>query len=280
MAEPPVTFASLLRKLRAEARLTQEELAEASGVRPRSISDLERGVAMSPQRDTIRRLADALGLAGLVRAQFEAVARGRAVPAATEAAGAGGAAAATRTLPRDVASFTGRQQELQELVTRRPCGGCGRRGGHPRDRRDGRGRQDRVRGARRAPAGGPVPGRADLPAAARAHPRAAAGRPGRRAGQPAADRRGPGRADPAGPGGADGAVAGPAGRAAAAAGARRRGQQRAGPPLLPGAGGSLVLVTSRRHLSALEDATAVSLDTLPPERGGRAAGPARRPGPG
>jgi tetratricopeptide (TPR) repeat protein len=35
-------------------------------------------------------------------------------------------------------------------------------------------------------------------------------------------------------------------------------------PLLPGAGGSLVLVTSRRHLSALDDATAVSLDTLPP----------------
>src|ERR1700747_2369435 len=36
-------------------------------------------------------------------------------------------------------------------------------------------------------------------------------------------------------------------------------------PLLPGAGGSLVLVTSRRHLIALEDATAISLDTLPPE---------------
>jgi tetratricopeptide (TPR) repeat protein len=35
--------------------------------------------------------------------------------------------------------------------------------------------------------------------------------------------------------------------------------------LLPGAGGSLVLVTSRRHLSALDDATAISLDTLPPE---------------
>ena len=35
-------------------------------------------------------------------------------------------------------------------------------------------------------------------------------------------------------------------------------------PLLPGTDGSLVLVTSRRHLSALEDATAVSLDTLPP----------------
>jgi tetratricopeptide (TPR) repeat protein len=40
-------------------------------------------------------------------------------------------------------------------------------------------------------------------------------------------------------------------------------------PLLPGVGSSLVLVTSRRHLSALEDATALSLDTLPP---GEAAG--------
>ena len=36
-------------------------------------------------------------------------------------------------------------------------------------------------------------------------------------------------------------------------------------PLLPGAAGSLVLVTSRRHLIALEDATAISLGTLPPD---------------
>ena len=35
-------------------------------------------------------------------------------------------------------------------------------------------------------------------------------------------------------------------------------------PLLPGAGGSLVLVTSRRRLTALEDAQRISLDTLPP----------------
>ena len=54
-------------------------------------------------------------------------------------------------------------------------------------------------------------------------------------------------------------------------------------PLLPGAGGSLVLVTSRRHLSALDEAAAISLDTLPAGRGGRAAGPAGGPpgaGPG
>ena len=34
-------------------------------------------------------------------------------------------------------------------------------------------------------------------------------------------------------------------------------------PLLPGSAGSLVLVTSRRHLTALEDAQTVSLDILP-----------------
>ena len=35
-------------------------------------------------------------------------------------------------------------------------------------------------------------------------------------------------------------------------------------PLLPGTGGSVVLITSRRHLTALEDAAAISLDTLAP----------------
>ena len=47
--------------------------------------------------------------------------------------------------------------------------------------------------------------------------------------------------------------------------------------MLPGGAGSLVLVTSRRHLTALEDARAISLDTLPPEEAAelliRLAGP-------
>jgi transcriptional regulator with XRE-family HTH domain len=71
-------FASLLRQLRAEARLTQEELAEAAGLSPRSVSDLERGINRTARKDTAVLLAGALGLAEPVVALFVAAARGRA----------------------------------------------------------------------------------------------------------------------------------------------------------------------------------------------------------
>ena len=139
-------------------------------------------------------------------------------PAPPAGAGTGAVAAATRTLPRDIASFTGRRQELQELADA-VAGAGGVVGIHAIGGMAGVGKTAfAVHAAHRL--GRPVPRRADLPAAARAYPRAAAGRAGRRAGQPAADGRRSRRADPAGPGSADGAVAGPAGRSAAAAGAR------------------------------------------------------------
>src|SRR5579872_2194180 len=130
-------FAGLLRQLRAGARLTQEELAEAAGLSPRSVSDLERGINRTARKGTAGLLADALSLTGPVRAQFIAAARGRApaadvltaasgeaapgtAPAGTEPADAGPAgpraAAATRALPRDIGSFTGREAELGRLV--------------------------------------------------------------------------------------------------------------------------------------------------------------------
>ena len=68
MAEQPgLGFAELLRQLRAEARLTQEELAEAAGISPRSVSDLERGIHQTARKDTAGLLAGALGLAEPVR---------------------------------------------------------------------------------------------------------------------------------------------------------------------------------------------------------------------
>ena len=75
MAEPPAGFAGVLRGLRAVAGPTQEELAEATGVSPRTISDLERGLATTPHKDTVRLLADALRLGGSARVEFEAAAR-------------------------------------------------------------------------------------------------------------------------------------------------------------------------------------------------------------
>jgi transcriptional regulator with XRE-family HTH domain len=79
--QPGLSFAGLLRQLRAEARLTQEELAEAATLSPRSLSDLERGISRTARKDTAMLLAGALGLAEPARALFVAAARGRA-PAA------------------------------------------------------------------------------------------------------------------------------------------------------------------------------------------------------
>src|SRR5262249_27499281 len=114
-------FARLLRQLRTEAELTQEELAEAADLSPRSVSDLERGVHRTARKDTALLLAGALGLAEPARALFVAAARGHGPTASVlaavhgEATGAA-AAAATKTLPGDIAAFTGRQGELTKLL--------------------------------------------------------------------------------------------------------------------------------------------------------------------
>src|SRR5215470_15110342 len=111
--QPGLEFAGLLRQLRAEAGLTQEELAEAASLSPRSVSDLERAVHRTAHKDTARLLADALGLAEPVRALFVAAARGRgqaaqALAAVPEEAPGATTAAATRTLLGNTANFTGR----------------------------------------------------------------------------------------------------------------------------------------------------------------------------
>jgi tetratricopeptide (TPR) repeat protein/transcriptional regulator with XRE-family HTH domain len=261
--QPARDFGGLLRELRVKAQLTQEDLAEAAGLSPRTVSDIERGVSRKAHKDTARLLADALHLIGPARAQFEAVARRR-DPANVEP---GAAAAATRTLPRDIASFTGRQQELQELVEA-AAGSAGVVGIHAIGGMAGVGKTafavhaahrlaDRFRGGQIfLPLHGHTPGQQPV------DPEDALASLLLSLGVPAAQI--------------------PPGLEARMALWRDRlaGQQlllvlddAANSdqvlPLLPGSGGCLVLVTSRRHLSALEDATAVSLDTLPP---GEAAG--------
>ncbi|HEY2576895.1 MAG TPA: tetratricopeptide repeat protein [Streptosporangiaceae bacterium] len=263
----PVSFGGLLRSLRTAAGLTQEELAEVARVSYRSISDLERGVSRFPRRDTARLLADALGLSGDGRARFEAAARGH--PPATGNMVSrplpGGIAAATRTLPRDIASFTGREPEIESVLrTVRDAGAGGVADICAISGMAGVGKTAlAVHVAHRLADGFPdgqifvqlhghTPGHRPVdPVDALASLLQASGIPAQYI---------PDGLEPRAWLWRDRLV----GRRMLLLldDAARREQVL---PLLPGSPGTLVLVTSRRHLTALEDAHVISLDMLPPK---------------
>ncbi|MDH2426348.1 helix-turn-helix domain-containing protein [Sphaerisporangium sp. TRM90804] len=96
----------MLRHHRHAARLTLEQLAEASGVSARTLSDMERGRSRGPQHRTVTALAAALGLADADREQLVELAReGRLRDHWTRPTG-------LCELPRSVDDFTGRAAEL------------------------------------------------------------------------------------------------------------------------------------------------------------------------
>jgi tetratricopeptide (TPR) repeat protein/DNA-binding XRE family transcriptional regulator len=128
--QPASDFADLLRQLRREARLTQEELAEETAVSLRTIQDLEGRRHQTARKPTAEKLADGLSLTGQVRVVFLKAATGRGpvtavlaaqrvgTPAAHATAAASGLPAARlvpRELPADVGAFTGRAGELAAL---------------------------------------------------------------------------------------------------------------------------------------------------------------------
>src|ERR1700689_4909394 len=102
---PGVPFGRLLRRYRASAGLTQEELAARSGVSVRALSDMERGRTARPFSHSVRLLADALELDEQARARLTA-----AVHEGTDEA------AGPRQLPLPVPHFTGRSGELRMLA--------------------------------------------------------------------------------------------------------------------------------------------------------------------
>jgi transcriptional regulator with XRE-family HTH domain len=114
----------MLRAYRQSAGLSQQDVADRSGVAVRTISDLERGRTRWPYRDSLRRLADALGLAGAAKDDFIATA-GRRVAHANSAAEAGplgsdagspaGDLLVPRFLPLAVRGLVGRDSQLAAL---------------------------------------------------------------------------------------------------------------------------------------------------------------------
>ena len=103
-----LAFGDLLRRWRASAGFTQEELAESTGLTTQAISLLERGERRRPQRYTVLKLSEALELEGASLAEFEAAAR----PSAR-----GRTALPPRgTMPTPQTPLVGREEETAEVA--------------------------------------------------------------------------------------------------------------------------------------------------------------------
>jgi transcriptional regulator with XRE-family HTH domain len=155
------SFGDVLKRYRQAAGLTQEALAERAGVSAKAISALESGARRRPHRDTVRLLAEALGLRPEEQTIFVATARpghGHGQSAVSEGLrgawpGAhdsraeimeprpaqGGLARIPHNLPVQMTSFIGRDEQLAQLqgllataasaphlVTLTGAGGCGK----------------------------------------------------------------------------------------------------------------------------------------------------------
>ncbi|MDP9794284.1 transcriptional regulator with XRE-family HTH domain/tetratricopeptide (TPR) repeat protein [Catenuloplanes nepalensis] len=108
---PDQSFGARLRALRQAAGLTMEQLAEASGVSARAISDMERGHSRAPQARTRAALAAALG------AGADALAGD--VPARTDGR------PRTHDLPRAITDFVGRNDEIRRVRAHAATDGTG-----------------------------------------------------------------------------------------------------------------------------------------------------------
>ena len=109
----------LLRDYRRAMGLTQEELAERASVSPRSISELERGGAHVPRRDTLALLAAALGLDRADREALEALATERRKRSRLEShadrCSASDCQQHGHNIPRSLTRFIGRSEDLEQL---------------------------------------------------------------------------------------------------------------------------------------------------------------------
>jgi tetratricopeptide (TPR) repeat protein/transcriptional regulator with XRE-family HTH domain len=108
----PEDFGSLLRGYRQRALLTQEELADRTGISERTIRRLETSQLNRPRTATVRALAAELGLSPEEQAGLLAAPSG---PSAAAPDGGASRGPGPAQLPMDVYGFTGRAAQLDAL---------------------------------------------------------------------------------------------------------------------------------------------------------------------
>jgi transcriptional regulator with XRE-family HTH domain len=108
--KPVGSLAAQLRSSRIAADLTLEAFAERSGISARAISDIERGVSLSPQKRTVLALADALDLDEAARDRLLRVARARPRSKLNDEDGS------TAVAPHRSTDFSGRDQEISAVL--------------------------------------------------------------------------------------------------------------------------------------------------------------------
>jgi tetratricopeptide (TPR) repeat protein/transcriptional regulator with XRE-family HTH domain len=110
------TFGALVRRHRLASGLSQEELADRSGLSVRAITDMERGRTTRPHRHSVQALSDALGLPDSERRRLDRAAR-MPVDSVAEPSGTGATSRPVpRQLPASVPDFVGRTRELKQLT--------------------------------------------------------------------------------------------------------------------------------------------------------------------
>jgi tetratricopeptide (TPR) repeat protein/transcriptional regulator with XRE-family HTH domain len=104
-------FGVFLRRRRLDAGLTQEELADRTGLSVRAISDIERGITSRPHTNSVSMLAQALGIDASGSVELAKASRPR---------DNGPAPAPDRQVPRQLppalVSFVGREAEMTMLT--------------------------------------------------------------------------------------------------------------------------------------------------------------------
>ena len=106
-----MALSEMLAELRSGRGLSQEQLAEKSGISVRAIGDIERGTTRRPQRETLRALAGALSLPPEEREAFLRLARTAPPPDTRRRR-----TAARPALPAPVTSIVGRSDDLAAVL--------------------------------------------------------------------------------------------------------------------------------------------------------------------